>query len=127
MKHYFDFYNLLYINKNFKNSYFIFKQHKFIKLYIGLLLKYNIITCVIKKNNFYLVFINLHSPFKLINMFRKSRILILKKKYLNNINNKYKDFIVMNDLGLINSNGIRLHNKGGVLFNRIEIFLNNVN
>jgi len=121
MKHYIDFFNLLNNARNAKKTYFISKKHRIIKNYIEVLLKYNIIFFYIEKDNYYLVYLNLETKFRMINMFKKSRILILKKKYLFNINDKYRDFIVMNDLGFIGSNEVLNLNKGGIIFNKIEL------
>lgn len=121
MKHYIDFFNLLNNARNSKKTYFISKKHRIVKNYIKILLKYNIVFFYIEKDNYYLIYLNLETKFRMINMFKKSRILILKKKYLFNINDKYRDFIIMNDLGFIGSNEVLKLNKGGIIFNKIEL------
>ena len=114
--HYINFLNKLNNNINKHNEYFMQKDNKFVKRVINLFIKYNVIRYIYKKENDWVIFLNVNKKIIFKNYFKKSHLFTLKLKHLNNINKKGINYILMNDMGLQDYSINKKNRKGGVIF-----------
>lgn len=114
--HYINFLNKLNNNINKHNEYFMQKDNKFVKRVINLFIKYNVIRYIYKKENDWVIFLNVNKKIIFKNYFKKSHLFTLKLKHLNNINKKGINYILMNDMGLQDYSINKKNRKGGIIF-----------
>ena len=116
------FYNILNkikINNIIKKKILIININKKETNFLKNLIKMNIIKFIFKKNNKYVLILNLFKKNKLIfnikNVYKNSNIKYIKYKNIININKKNKILLISSNSGIINNFEAEKNKKGGVI------------